>query len=86
MDVFFDIYLIKAIPLGKYKSGGLLIALESTLNVKWKEWRSNYETILLVCIYGRNAGWEKNLLITCAYIPLNHLLFGKRELFDELHE
>ena len=72
--------------LSRYKSGGLLIAVKNTLNIRWTEMKSGDETLLSICVYGRDVGLEKNLLITCVYIPPSHSRYGKREHFDELDE
>ena len=82
----FDIVYKNRNALSRFKSGGLLIAMRSALNINWKEIKSSEEALLSICVHGRDVGLEKNLLITCVYIPPSHSRYGKREHFDELDE
>lgn len=53
------------------------------INIKWKEIKSENETLLSICVYGRKVGLENNLLRTCVYIPPSHSRYGKRAHFDD---
>lgn len=63
-----------------------LNAIKNTANFKWKQVENGYETLLSVCLNGRNMGLEKGFLITYAYIPPCHSRYGKPEHFDELDD
>ena len=52
----FDIVCKNRSALSRYKSGGLLIAVRSELNIKWREMKYSEETLLSICINGRR-GW-----------------------------
>lgn len=86
VDKGFDIVYKNRCALSKYKSGGILIAVKSALNIKWKEIKTSSDILLSICVYGREVRLEKNLIITCVYIPPSHSRYGKREHFDELDE
>ena len=64
-----------------------MIAVKNSLNIRWKEMKSNEETLLSICVNGQDVGLEKNLIVTGVYIPPSHSRYGKREEhFDELEE
>ena len=82
----FDIVYKNRSALCRYKSGGLLIAVRNNLNIRWKEMKSDDETLLSICVNGQDVGLVNDLIITCIYIPPSHSRYGKREHFDELDE
>ena len=82
----FDIVYKNRSALSRYKSGGLLIALKNNLNVRWKEMKSDDETLLSISVSEQDVGLGNDLIITCIYIPPSHSRYGKSEHFDELNE
>ncbi|KAI3382690.1 hypothetical protein SNEBB_010922 [Seison nebaliae] len=70
--------------LSRYKSGGLLIGIKSSLCVTWKKLDNDNECSLSMLIEGSSINYDKNLVITAVYIPPSHSRYGKVEHFEEL--
>ena len=85
-DIGFGIIYKNRHSLSRFKSGGMLIAISNRVTFKWKQIRSDHETLLSVCINGRSINLEKDFMITCTYIPPSHSRYGKPEHFDELDD
>ena len=83
-ELGFNIVFKNRYALSRFKSGGLIIALNREVDFKWKPTKSNYETLLSVRVTGRSVGLDKDLVITCVYIPPSHSRYAETEHFDEL--
>lgn len=72
--------------ISRYKSGGLLIAVKKNVSFKWKQIRNDYGCLLSIKIDKEAVNLDKELVLSCVYIPPSHSRYGSAEHFEELDD
>ena len=70
--------------LSRFKSGGILMVIKKNVDFKWKPIMSDFDSLLSVKVDKRSIGLDKELVLSCVYIPPSHSRYGNEEHFDEL--
>lgn len=70
--------------ISRFKSGGILVAIRKNVCVRWKLIRFDSDSILSVKVDKRSVGLDKELILSCVYIPPSHSRYGNEEHFGEL--
>ena len=68
------------------KTEVVFIAVKKYFNFKWKQIRNDYECLLSIKINKEDVNLDKDLVLSCVYIPPSHSRYGSAEHFEELDD
>lgn len=86
LNIGFDIVYKNRSELSRFKSGGIIIAIQNNNGLKWKCIKNNNETFISIRLYKSSTGYnlQRDLIISAVYIPPSHSKYASIEHFNEL--
>lgn len=85
-NIGFEIIFKNRSKLSRFKSGGLLSAIKKNAVLRWKHINTGYDSLLVVKVDKECLNFDKDLIISCVYVPPSHSRYGREEHFHELSD